>query len=49
MKDSKTQCLYAKEIRCKKFRFILIKGEIKQIEIKCPKCGFIQRIMDERR
>lgn len=31
-----------KEIRCKKCKRLLMKGEVWAIEIKCPKCGFIQ-------
>jgi len=31
-----------KWIRCKKCRRKLFKGEIKEIEIKCPKCGYVQ-------
>lgn len=38
------QCIYAKEIRCKKCRRLLMKGEAGFVEIKCPKCGCIQRI-----
>jgi|YNPBryunderm2012_1023409.scaffolds.fasta_scaffold01287_5 phage FluMu protein Com len=38
------QAIFAKEIRCKKCRRLLMKGEIKAIEIKCPKCGHIQKI-----
>jgi phage FluMu protein Com len=41
------QCLYVKEIRCKKCKRLLMKGEVKTIEIKCPKCGYIQKIKDE--
>jgi phage FluMu protein Com len=32
------------EIRCKKCRRLLMKGEVKAVEIKCPKCGHIQVI-----
>ncbi len=32
------------EIRCKKCKRLLMKGEIKRIEIKCPKCGYLQLI-----
>ena len=31
-----------KAIRCKKCRRLLLKGEIREIEIKCPKCGYTQ-------
>ena len=30
------------EIRCRLCRRLLMKGEIKQVEIKCPKCGHVQ-------
>lgn len=33
-----------KEIRCKRCKRLLMKGEIKTIEIKCPKCGYLQVI-----
>jgi len=36
--------LHTKEIRCKKCKRLLMKGEILAIEIKCPKCGYIQTI-----
>ena len=29
------------EIRCRRCRRLLMKGEIKQVEIKCPKCGCV--------
>ncbi len=32
------------EIRCRRCRRLLMKGEIKQVEIKCPKCGCMQRL-----
>jgi len=28
------------EIRCRR---LLMKGEIKWVEIKCPKCGYVQK------
>ena len=31
-----------REIRCKKCNRLLMKGEIIKVEIKCPKCGYIQ-------
>ncbi len=41
------QCIYVKEIRCKKCRRLLMKGEVRFVEIKCPKCGYIQNIGKE--
>lgn len=32
------------EIRCRKCKRLLMKGEVRHIEIKCPKCGLIQEI-----
>ena len=32
------------EIRCRRCRRLLMKGEIKQVEIKCPKCGCVQAL-----
>ena len=29
------------EIRCRRCRRLLMKGEIRQVEIKCPKCGYV--------
>jgi len=29
------------EIRCRRCRRLLMKGEIKWVEIKCPKCGAV--------
>lgn len=29
-------------VKCKKCGRQLFKGEIKEIEIKCPKCGYVQ-------
>lgn len=39
------------EIRCRKCNRLLMKGEVGVIEIKCPKCGYVQRIEegDEKR
>ncbi|WP_034764980.1 Com family DNA-binding transcriptional regulator [Chrysiogenes arsenatis] len=31
------------EIRCRKCRRLLMKGHVLQIEVKCPKCGALQR------
>jgi iron complex transport system substrate-binding protein len=36
-----------REIRCKKCKRLLMKGEVKEVEIKCPKCGCIQRINEK--
>ncbi len=33
-----------KHIRCKKCGRLLFKGRIERIEIKCPKCGYVQII-----
>lgn len=35
------------EIRCKRCRRLLLKGDIRLIEIKCPKCGYLQKIENE--
>ncbi|MEA3224216.1 MAG: Com family DNA-binding transcriptional regulator [Thermodesulfobacteriota bacterium] len=32
------------EIRCKKCGRLLMKGEIIEVEIKCPKCGYVQTL-----
>lgn len=32
------------EIRCRKCRRLLMKGAVAVVEIKCPKCGYIQTI-----
>ncbi len=32
------------EIRCPRCRRLLMKGEVKRIEIKCPKCGYYASI-----
>lgn len=37
-----------REIRCKKCKRLLMKGEVWAIEIKCPKCGFIQYFHAQR-
>ena len=52
IKGFSAQCIYVankKEIRCKKCRRLLMKGEVKAVEIKCPKCGYIQKIIEEVR
>jgi len=33
-----------REIRCRKCNRLLMKGDVLQIEIKCPKCGYIQKL-----
>ncbi len=35
-----------KEIRCKKCNRLLMQGEIAEIKIKCPKCGYLQLISE---
>ncbi len=37
-----------REIRCKKCKRLLMKGEVWAIEIKCPKCGVIQYFRAQR-
>ncbi len=32
------------DIRCRKCRRLLMKGKVKEVEIKCPKCRYIQTI-----
>jgi phage FluMu protein Com len=44
MKTFGVTALYANEIRCKKCKRLLMKGEVQAIEIKCPKCGYVQKI-----
>jgi len=39
------QCPDLREIRCRKCKRLLMKGEVKDVEIKCPRCGYIQRII----
>lgn len=36
------------EIRCRRCRRRLMKGEVKKIEIKCPKCGCVQEFQGSR-
>jgi len=33
------------EIRCRRCRRLLLKGEVKQVQIKCPKCGCLQQFV----
>ncbi len=33
------------EIRCKKCNRLLMKGVVSLVEIKCPKCGYLQRVV----
>ncbi|MBZ0156172.1 MAG: Com family DNA-binding transcriptional regulator [Alphaproteobacteria bacterium] len=37
-----------RDIRCRKCNRLLMKGEVEVVEIKCPKCGYVQRIGRER-
>jgi phage FluMu protein Com len=37
------------EVRCKKCNRLLFKGKVDDIEIKCPKCGTINRIFTSDR
>ncbi|MBI4621059.1 MAG: Com family DNA-binding transcriptional regulator [Desulfobacterales bacterium] len=37
-----------KRNKCKKCGRLLFKGEAKTIEIKCPKCGYIQNIQGDK-
>ncbi|RJQ54535.1 MAG: Com family DNA-binding transcriptional regulator [Nitrospiraceae bacterium] len=37
------------EIRCKRCRRLLMKGEVKSVEIKCPKCGYIQMVEEGKK
>jgi len=34
--------VFEKDIRCKRCKRLLMKGEVLVVEIKCPKCGYIQ-------
>jgi len=34
------------EIHCRFCRRLLMKGEVKRVEIKCPKCGCVQRLIN---
>ncbi len=47
MKEHGVTCDYVKEIRCRKCCRLLMKGRVVRVEIKCPKCGYIQRIGEE--
>lgn len=33
-----------RDIRCRKCNRLLMRGEVEVVEIKCPKCGYVQRI-----
>ena len=35
-----------KEIRCKRCGRMLFRGIIREVEIKCPKCGYLQIVYD---
>jgi predicted Zn-ribbon and HTH transcriptional regulator len=37
------------DIRCKKCNRLLMKGTLLKIEIKCPKCGLIQKIEEKNK
>jgi len=37
-----------REIRCRKCRRLLMRGNVIHIEIKCPKCGHVQKFMSGR-
>jgi len=37
-----------REIRCRKYNRLLMKGDVLQIEIKCPKCGYMQKLRADR-
>ncbi|MFO0753495.1 MAG: Com family DNA-binding transcriptional regulator [Thermodesulfovibrionales bacterium] len=41
---SRNRDRHMKEIRCRKCNRLLMKGEVEVVEIKCPKCGYVQRI-----
>lgn len=47
MKTSCFERALVNEIRCKKCRRLLMKGDVRRIEIKCPKCGHVQRIEEK--
>ncbi len=36
------------EIRCRKYNRLLMKGDVLQIEIKCPKCAHIKKLRADR-
>lgn len=36
--------LFKEEIRCRRCGRLLMKGLVRAVEVKCPKCGFIQVI-----
>jgi len=35
------------EIRCRRCGRLLMKGHVRLVEVKCPKCGFIQVIASQ--
>jgi len=35
------------EIRCVKCRRLLFKGYFSKVEIKCPKCGYVQTLWQD--
>lgn len=36
-----------KEIRCKKCGVLLMKGEVKSVQVKCRSCGHLQMIYEK--
>jgi phage FluMu protein Com len=34
------------EIRCVKCRRLLMKGAVIEVEVKCPKCGYLNFLID---
>ncbi|MCD8553495.1 Com family DNA-binding transcriptional regulator [Seleniivibrio sp.] len=36
--------LFTEEIRCRRCGRLLMKGHVRAVEVKCPKCGYIQVI-----
>ncbi|MCA9484547.1 MAG: Com family DNA-binding transcriptional regulator [Nitrospina sp.] len=36
------------QIRCRKCNRLLMKGAVFRIEIKCPKCGYLQLIFQQQ-
>jgi iron complex transport system substrate-binding protein len=38
-----------KQIKCRKCKKMLFRGQVVEVEIKCPKCGHIQIINGEKK